>query len=189
MGIQKITESKEPELQIAEDTSEDENEPEIISSNAVEVGHHEMFALVGDQAKTQNQLVEIDYDALLEKSSPNVLEIDLWRPSPVPMPGSEIMQSKLKLPGFCCFLTRLQLIFDLRYIELEKMALKYIEDQRKKKGNYNYDMNVYLKEIVLTEYENGCPLCKSWKGNYSQKRFEALFDSRKETEDEIIDLC
>ena len=148
-----------------------------------------MFALVGDQAKTQNQLVEIDYDALLEKSSPNVLEIDLWRPSPVPMPGSEIMQSKLKLPGFCCFLTRLQLIFDLRYIELEKMALKYIEDQRKKKGNYNYDMNVYLKEIVLTEYENGCPLCKSWKGNYSQKRFDALFDSGKETEDEIIDLC
>lgn len=163
---------------------------EIISSNAVQVGHHEMFALVKDESKSGCHLVEsnqFDYDLFLEEDSPNVLEIDLWRPSPVPMPGSEIMQSKLKLRGFCCYLTRLELVFDLRYIELEKMALKYIDDQRKKKGNYNYDMNVYLKELVLREYKKNCHLCKSWKGNLS--RFEALFDLPKEKENEIIDLC
>lgn len=66
------------------------------------------------------------------------------------------MNSKLEIRGFCCFLRRMIIALDLRYNEMEEIAINFIEEQRKKKGHYSYDNSILLKKVIMYEFQRPC---------------------------------
>ena len=55
---------------------------------------------------------------------------------------------------------------------MEEIALKFIEEERKKKGHYSYDNSILLKKVILYEFQRPCKgsgmLIKEIKGHLKE---------------------
>ncbi|CAG5089338.1 Oidioi.mRNA.OKI2018_I69.PAR.g12180.t1.cds [Oikopleura dioica] len=165
----------EPKLQIVEE-SDDEYEFEIITTEVAPIQCGSSLVIMDRKKDEPEKFSSIDFKQYLNPECSNIMTIKLWRPSPCPMPGSEVMNSKLEIRGFCCFLRRIITSLELKYIEMEEIALKFIEEQRKKKGHYSYDNSILLKKVILYEFQRPC------KGHrFMLRKGKSVFETGKST--------